>query len=178
MIEPLYLWRHQHSHFFLLGIEIADPLPRDDYGSARIAAVVILVGLFVDSLLIAGIYNKVGPDDRYILTKESSCKVWFFQYKIKTDVFYPWFLFYSFLIVSLLVIAVFVGINAEENNRFAAFGPALAAVILSLVYSLVYRLFRIGLHPQKSKIMLELQRVTLEPLVQRVQSAAGRNDIE
>ena len=79
-----------------MGPDDPHPIPRDDYSAGKVSAVIILTGLFVDSLLLAGIYQK---------------------YKVKTDVFYPWFLFYSFFIISLIIAAVFVGVEAGLTNE-------------------------------------------------------------
>lgn len=119
-------------------------VPNDPYRSAQISAVFILFGLFVDSLLISGIYRK---------------------YTIDTDMFYPWFIYYSIFIVGLIVVSVMIGLWSE--NKILLVGPSLAALVYLIAFVFVFRLYLEG-KKKVSYIMEEMQKITLEPLAAAV----------
>ena len=78
--------------------ELKDPddpdsrIPGEDYGSGQLSAIIITMGLIIDSCLLAGIHVP---------------------YKVKTDMLYPWLGFYGMFILGLLGLAVFLGTQLD-----------------------------------------------------------------
>lgn len=127
--------------------ENSERIPRDDYFSARLSAIIILVGLICDSLAVVGI--------------RPNCKS-------SSDMLVPWLLFYCLLIPGLIAIAIIVGVNtAGTNVQYAAFGPALLALIYAMVYVGVIKLYK-RLSKKTPLIMAELNKIGLQPLSEKI----------
>ncbi len=137
-------------------LQLGAVIPRDEFNAGRISAVVILFGLFVDSLMMAGIYIK---------------------YKIKTDMLLPWLLFYSGFIVALIAIAALVARYAPGKYKFAAFGPALMALFYTYLWICVVFLYKEG-KTAKHAIMKGFTEIALQPLAQRLLTNQDTSNVD
>ena len=82
--------------------EEEDMIPSSDYGTGRISAVIILIGLCVDSFALIGLYQK---------------------YKLKTDMLVPWLFFYILVVPGLLSTGVIVALYCVGEKKYFAAIP-------------------------------------------------------
>ncbi len=127
-------------------LESGAVIPKDDYNAGRISAVVILFGLFVDSLLMAGIYMK---------------------YKIKSDMLIPWLIFYSVFIFALIGIGAMVAYYAMGKWKLISIAPIAMALFYSYLWVCVAALYKEG-KTAKHAIMRGFTEIALQPLAQRL----------
>ena len=124
----------------------AHKVPRDDFFASRISAVVIVFGLCVDSLMLAGIYE---------------------MFNVKTDMMWPWFFFYLALIPGLLVVAVHVVVYADASYKLAAVAPCALALVYALVFFGAVKLYK-GSEQKSANVIKEIQRLGLEPITKKL----------
>jgi hypothetical protein len=137
--------------------ELKDPddpnsrVPGQDYGTGTLSAILITTGLIIDSLLLSGIY---------------------IPYKVNTDMLYPWFFFYGVLILGLVGLSLFLGVQLEGQMRLVALGPALLSLVYMFMFWCMVQLFKVA-HNKKSVIMEGLNQIVMEPLTERARVVAA-----
>jgi hypothetical protein len=128
--------------------ENSQRLPHDPYFEVTSSVVVVVCALFVDFLLIAGIYKP---------------------YLVDRDMFYPWLGFYAAFVPLMLVVTVLkVTLSAAVGPWVAA--PALLAGIYLLAYLHVATLFVLGGRKTANTIKA-IQLEALQPLAALVTQA-------
>lgn len=133
----------------------ADPdserIPGPDYGSGKMAAIIVTTGLIIDSFMLAGIHVP---------------------YKVKTDLLYPWFCFYSVFIVGLVALSAFLGFQLEGRMKLVALGPAVAALLYMFMFWCVVQLFRFEIN-KKSVFMEGFNQIVMEPLADKARKGVA-----
>ncbi len=123
----------------------------------KTVTIVVLAGLFADLLMLAGIYRR--------------------HYPIDTDMFYPWFATYAFFILTLAATAgVAAAVMALQGSVHwaAVAAPTASSALLAWEYVNVVSLFRRALE-KNNHVMIELQKVVLEPLTEKAREAMLKN---
>jgi len=122
-------------------------IPVDPYLEVQISAVLILCALFVDFLLLAGIYEP---------------------YTVDRDMFYPWLFYYAFFLPLAVVVAGLKGVNSDHRVKAAI--PGGLVFIYGLIYAHVVALFIHG-GKRTANVLKVIQEKALEPLTSAVQQA-------
>ncbi len=126
--------------------------PAHDYYSGQVSAVAMTCGLFVDSVMLAGIYKK---------------------YDVQKDLIYPWLFFYALIIAGLVALSAFVTI--EVPFKFAAAASAVLAVFYIAAYFHAVLLFqRSG--RKSARVLTEMRNAALEPIVEKVHAEVASGE--
>ena len=115
---------------------------------AKIAAIVILFGLLVDGLGLAGIY---------------------IQFKVKQEMLLPMIIFYGLLIPSLTVTLILTPLMFSPLNNPYFYPVVLCAVILLVFYSfLIFNVIRLRRFKREgAAILAGFNQIILEPLTSK-----------